>query len=352
MSNTELYQKGNIVESKPTIVNTSNFIEKSKYTLVIPNNVEQKIRFICKQCWTTEWSGVLFYEYTGNFIDDSFSIRCKDICVLDIGSAAFTSFTQDQRVISYMVEHDLLDCQMGLIHSHNLMATFFSGTDCSTLLEEGRDRNNFVSLIVNNQGVYSAAITRKVLTKNVCYTFFDQEPIEASTQKEEIQAFYLNIKIESDDFTDLFNTLKELEESKHKQIEVPPIVTNPFPNNIKQTLPVKQQTPVISQIPKPKKDKINILLNQIITGCIIAGNNPNLDIEKWIKKVPVMYSKQFPKFTDYILWIEFYVDYLLQEFCDDIELSEYAIELTELLAPYETSKYIKTITDTLKNYIL
>lgn len=42
------------------------------------------------------------------------------------------------------------------------MPTFFSGTDLATLRTEGFDRNCFVSLIVNNAGEYSAAITRKV----------------------------------------------------------------------------------------------------------------------------------------------------------------------------------------------
>ena len=42
------------------------------------------------------------------------------------------------------------------------MPTFFSGTDVDTLRKEGFDRNCFVSLIVNNAGEYSAAITRKV----------------------------------------------------------------------------------------------------------------------------------------------------------------------------------------------
>ena len=37
--------------------------------------------------------------------------------------------------------------------------TFFSGTDLNTLQEEGSDMNNFLSLIVNNAGQYTAAIT-------------------------------------------------------------------------------------------------------------------------------------------------------------------------------------------------
>lgn len=40
--------------------------------------------------------------------------------------------------------------------------TFFSGTDTNTLLQEGKDCNNFLSLIVNNAGDYTAAITRKI----------------------------------------------------------------------------------------------------------------------------------------------------------------------------------------------
>lgn len=40
--------------------------------------------------------------------------------------------------------------------------TFFSGTDTNTLQKEGNDTNNFLSLIVNNEGTYTAAITRKV----------------------------------------------------------------------------------------------------------------------------------------------------------------------------------------------
>ena len=48
------------------------------------------------------------------------------------------------------------------------MSAFFSKTDTDTLQSEGDDRNNFVSLIVNNSGEYCAAITRKVtLERNI-----------------------------------------------------------------------------------------------------------------------------------------------------------------------------------------
>ena len=81
---------------------------------------------------------------------------------MDIGTEASTEFDMTPDVISYMTDNDLLDYQVGLIHSHHSMSTFFSGVDTNTLLEEGIDRAHFVSLIVNNKGSYTAGITRRV----------------------------------------------------------------------------------------------------------------------------------------------------------------------------------------------
>lgn len=136
-----------------------------KFKMVIPSYVEERIRLACASVPNLEWSGVLFFKYKGNFEDGNLQVVCKDILLMDVGSAAYTEWAADAEVISYMAENDLLDCQMGIIHSHNTMATFFSGTDTGTLLQEGQDRNNIVSLIVNNDGTYSAAVTRHVFTE-------------------------------------------------------------------------------------------------------------------------------------------------------------------------------------------
>ena len=137
--------------------------EGKDYRIVIPENVEKIIRKFCELSPHNEWSGTLFYEFEGDFNSDSFKIICRDFFLMDLGSGAFTEFDEDGTAIDYMVQHpELLNCQMGLQHSHNTMPTFFSGTDVDTLRKEGFDRNCFVSLIVNNAGEYSAAITRKV----------------------------------------------------------------------------------------------------------------------------------------------------------------------------------------------
>jgi hypothetical protein len=84
------------------------------------------------------------------------------------------------------------------------MATFFSGTDTSTLRSEGDERNCFVSLIVNNAGNYSAAITRKVISNAVVttvstpesYEFFGEGSIKLNHDSSETQEEVVQTKIQ------------------------------------------------------------------------------------------------------------------------------------------------------------
>lgn len=159
------------------------------YKLTVPADVEEKIRYLLRKFPSTEWSGVLFYTHEGSFENGDLHIICKDIYPMDLGNATFTSFSMNEDVANYMAENiELFDCDTGLIHSHHTMSTFFSGTDTSTLQKEGNDTNCFVSLIVNNAGVYSAAVTRKIQTKSevtvkslgTSYEFFGNGAISTS----------------------------------------------------------------------------------------------------------------------------------------------------------------------------
>lgn len=139
----------------------------SIYKLIVPENVEEKIRYLLRKFPSTEWSGVLFVTHKGSFENNDLVITCKDIYPMDLGNATFTEFTMNEDVAAYMSENiELFDCDLQLIHSHHQMSTQPSGTDLNTLKEEGNERNCFVSLIVNNAGKYYAAITRKVQTKS------------------------------------------------------------------------------------------------------------------------------------------------------------------------------------------
>ena len=85
--------------------------------LIISTKVEQKISICCRELPHNEWSGTLFYNYSGSFEDNTLEIRCVDIFPMDIGSSSYTEFDMSPDVIAYMTEHpELLDCQIGLIH--------------------------------------------------------------------------------------------------------------------------------------------------------------------------------------------------------------------------------------------
>ena len=121
------------------------------------------------------------------------------------------------------------------------MPTFFSSTDTSTLLEEGTEVNHFVSLIVNNEGKYTAGVTRKIIeeikanshivyTKSNYYDTFNNERVsinedskEEEDKEETIKDEYVewfNLEIEKAEvvnkFEEIDERLKEIKDSKVK----------------------------------------------------------------------------------------------------------------------------------------
>lgn len=219
--------------------------QEQSYNIVIPKNVEEKIRHLCSVVHEVEWSGVLFYKKEGSFENNDLKITCVDIFPMDIGSDGFTDFDDTPDIAAYRCEHlELLDegIYEGLIHSHNCMKAFFSGVDTNTLLEEGTDRNHFVSLIVNNEGSYVAAVTRRikqevhavahiVYTTKTHYNSWDDIDIPlsdnetAEKDKEEtktieyVEWYDLNITKEAvdNDFNEIDSRLSAIKEAKARK---------------------------------------------------------------------------------------------------------------------------------------
>lgn len=375
-----------------------SLVQKSgtyNYKLIIPAEVERKIRFTCQKVWNTEWSGTLFFTHEGSFENNDLVIRCVDIYIMDIGTQAYTEFDMNPDVISYMCENpELLDCQMGLIHSHNNMSTFFSGTDTATLKEEGRDRNNFVSLIVNNAGTYTAAITRRVKSKqvkeSVSYEFFGdgekQDTKEYVSDADEIEWFYLKIEKEGENysFPDMAARLEEIKQAKAekaKKAQTPtyqgdykPVIANSYstkagPANLfddADDSPFEE----VYDIPygQVSFDKVALksLVLQLITGSIIISNDSKIDISKWAKSMPTLYEKRFGKgkvgMNNFKIWAETYAEYLTWYITDE-ELEELGFDNTEIcaicahdmieeLTKLPENDYIKGYIDALQKYLI
>lgn len=360
------------------------------YQLIIPIEVERKIRFACQRVWNTEWSGVLFFNYEGSFENDDLKIICKDIYIMDIGSQTYTEFDMNPDVISYMTDNiELLECQLGLIHSHNNMSTFFSGTDQATLLDEGIDRNNFVSLIVNNAGNYTAAITRKVTSKEVhetsVYEFFGEGEKEDSKNyvidKDEIEWFYLKVVKENDEFSfpDMDSRFEEIKKSK--EVKARMVTTNNF--SMQKNLPSANNQPTIpnkvevqKELPfeevidlskyKFNKDTIKTLLLQCITGSVVLSSESRLDPVKWCGTMVKMYENRFGKGDEgmrfFSLWADTYTEFLTW-YAEDDKLYEKgltedevqavcAYNLIEELEKLPQNIYIKGYIEALQKYTI
>ena len=393
-----------------------SLVQKSgtyNYKLIIPAEVERKIRFACQKVWNTEWSGTLFFTHEGSFENDDLVIRCVDIYIMDIGTQAYTEFDMNPDVISYMCENpELLDCQMGLIHSHNNMSTFFSGTDTATLKEEGRDRNNFVSLIVNNAGTYTAAITRRIKSKqtmeSVSYEFFGdgekQDTKEYISDADEIEWFYLKIENEDETFSfpDMAARLEEIKQvkaekaKKAQKAQTPvyqggykPAIANSYgtkagPANLVKKednkSKVVQSTLFDNVDDLPFDDDYNLpygqvtfdkvtlksLVLQLITGSIIISNDSKIDITKWAKSMPALYEKRFGKgeegMKNFKMWADTYTEYLTW-YTTDEKLEELGFDETEIcaicahdmieeLTKLPENDYIKGYIDALQKYLI
>lgn len=337
------------------------------FKIVIPAEVEKKIRFLCKNIWDVEWSGVLFYKVKGAFEDKSLTIRCVDLFQMDIGTSAYTEFNVSPDVATYMVDHpELLEegIYQGLIHSHNNMATFFSGTDTATLSAEGNDMAHFVSLIVNNAGKYTAGVTRKykcVQTVSEKYTYPTwngevREGVETfDIEEEKLEWFNLDIVFENatDDFeTEMMERIKEIKESK-KKVVTPVYKGYPqygnYGKNIAPTKEVGSTSPIdkdkyyweegrgwykAKQLPvkqgelpfdQPEEENLDIpygvvtvdedivqsIVRQLVTSSIIISNESAVDVKKWANSMESLYRRRFGTVKEFEYFASNYVDYLI-----------------------------------------
>lgn len=215
------------------------------FDLVIPEEVEAKIRHLCSKVHDVEWSGTLFYVVEGSLDDGTFKATCVDVYVRDIGTAGATVFKDTEDIIAYRLEHRETLLRPGvyeaLIHSHNNMNAFFSGIDDDTLIAEGTDLNHFLSLVVCNAGQYVARITRKLrtiikaeaqitYTKTVEYNSYENERKVVSEgetwnttkqdEREEVVVEYFELNIDKayveEPFKEIDEKLDEIKRSKYR----------------------------------------------------------------------------------------------------------------------------------------
>ena len=380
---------------------------EQSYKIRITEKLENKIIESCKLNWDVEWSGVLFYDTKSSFGKEDFEIIALDYYPMDIGSSGYTEFTESPEIIGYMSDNiELLSMNMGLIHSHNNMTTFFSSTDTNTLQEEGFHRNHFVSLIVNNKGDYTAAITSKItrnisqVSKDVINTF-NNAPMETESVKDFIEEYIgYNmlevIKEGENEESDLQKRFEEIKQDKKRKEEeeakkrikthdnrytpisgygtyVPPkyFGLSDYPSDYstgdqRDLFMNNKYQPLASSKYKSSVDlaqkTINDSVFRIITGSILVEDNNKLDLDKWVQdKMVTAYTKRFgdiDKNPDkFSFWVDILIEFILlndygeDDLIDDESISEFATELLIALGEFKQNKFLEIIINKIKRYV-
>ena len=159
--------------------------ELTKLHILFSNHCESKIRTACSVFPDREWSGAAFYkvEYLNGKTKDTaklpedIQLRILDFCLQDVGNAVYTEYDLNEDTASYLADHidTLLGAKVCLLHSHNHMNTFLSGTDMTTLHEQAEQCNNVLTIVVNNAGTYYAKFIQKVNSKENNHIVTDTE---------------------------------------------------------------------------------------------------------------------------------------------------------------------------------
>ena len=392
------------IETKPKLLELTR--KSTSYKLIVTPELEQKIRYFLDKFPSIEYSGTLFYTVSGSFETNDLVINAFDFLLQDIGTGSYTEFSESPDVIGYMVEHpELLDetVYQGLMHSHHNMGAFFSGTDTSTLREEGSDRVHFVSLIIDTKGTYQAAITRVVVeemkaTGFIKYPTFNNKevvgnPITYSFNRKKIEYFMLEVtrpELENP-FQELSDRIKEVQEQKVKAAKAATPITystnknesytgynnnylDPYKsNNTVPTNGISYQTnvgrgnlsiPINKNYEVPKNqlpfeepdvdldapipygyvkvdpELIQELIAQLITGDVNYFMEEGVTLESLIPACESMFELRFPDKKLFHAWAEQYVEFLVY-YTEDPKLEMYEDEVVAALIANDMSEILR-----------
>ena len=262
------------------------------------------------------------------------------------------------------------------------MSTFFSGTDQGTLREEGNDRNHFLSLIVNNEGTYTAAITRKVSVVReykdcLCYNTFNNEEVKdcedfKTTEFTQIQYFPVSITKEESSFSfnDIDQRLKEIQDSKKTKEDYTKFATKKdsfYPDSYPNLFSADYKSKVDYVIDKvrpsmPTKGKIDdylvkSLALQIITASSLITADSNININKYIEGLDKVIQKRFGDGKEGIKRYENFMDFFIETLLfdaveDDNLIFDLSAAIHEYIYKLPQNKYIDICLSKLETFLV
>lgn len=346
--------------------------------LVLTKKVIDKITEWCRNLPNNEWSGVLFYNIEGNINEDNFKIICVDFYVQDIGSSAYTEYSEKDNVYSlnYADENGLLDCYTGIIHSHNVMKAFFSNTDLDTLKEKSVDMPHFLSVIVNNKLDCVAKLTRivKFDSANLYYTTYnnkviklDNHPFNNLVFTNIIDCDIIKEGVDTSLSKEVEERINELKKSvkntptpctqDYSSLKTPYVDTDKVVNDIKQPTLFDNEEEEENMEPFPFD--VQDAVCKIITGDALFNYNNDIKvITPYLNNIESRYLKAFGNEKNIKSFLTNYIDWIVWEYIentvDTADIANAIIdELKKLTSPNEKDRgfVINLIIELLTDYI-
>lgn len=275
----------------------------------MPDEVLNKIKYLCKLIPKVEWSGILLYSVEGSIKEpEKMVITLKDIIPMNKGSQAYTEYNFNEkkrdtsgyldRHIDYTNEREeALEWHLGHIHSHNTMGVFFSGTDLAELDDNSASHNFYLSLIVNNFMDFTAKVAFRAIAEtqvaSLPYNALDEngnsytiDKADFRVSKEKLFMYDCDIQSSKEDIKvdELF--AKNVDEII-KEADKPKTTFTTYPGN--NNIPGFQQkpfpsTPVTPSTPKPNPH-------------VIANQNAKVKVKQKPTEIIRGFVDDFP-FTD------------------------------------------------------
>lgn len=236
------------------------------------------------------------------------------------------------------------------------MPTFLSSTDLDTLEKEGKDTENFLSLVVNNKGEYTAALTFKqsVITyieKPISLFGKALNNIKAEPQIDE-NVVYSRLDIINVLYNEEYIDLKEVQEEAKAKVSI--ANNNAYNGYIPKYNPLQQT--IFSdkdfKFSSCSKYSIQDLAVKIMLGSINVVAK-SVKVNEILPKLDALYIKTFGSINNATRWFEDYIDFILIDFENPTKDSNIrAQELLEYFENLETdSKVIEIIIKTIEIYI-
>lgn len=87
--------------------------------IIIPEKLKRKIDVLHREIGATEWSGILIYKTLVKSVKSlqNLAFRAEDIFLMDIGSAAYTTYNYDGAVVD-MYDKIPQAMEMNIGHMH------------------------------------------------------------------------------------------------------------------------------------------------------------------------------------------------------------------------------------------